>query len=445
MSKMAGSETQGSVFERWFKLSENKTSVKTEVIAGLTTFLTMVYIIFVNPTILAGAGMNWNGVFIATILASVIGTLVMAFSTNFPFALAPGMGLNAFFAYVIASQVGWQIALGLVFLEGILFIVLSATSFRQALVNSVPMTLKAAISAGIGLFIALIGFSNAGIVVPYEPTMVSLGDLTSPGALTAIFGLFVAGILYALKVKGALLWSILAATVFGMLPGIGVSGQFSGFFQVPAWSDFTSVAFQLDIAGALNLGLVGIVLSLLIVDLFDTAGTLVGVATQAGYLDKEGNLPKANRALMSDAVATTVGALAGTSTTTTYIESAAGVSEGGRTGLTGLTVAVLFAMSLFLMPLVGIVPAEATAPALIVVGILMMKSVVRIDWEDFTQSFPAFLCIVGMPFTYSIADGIAFGFISYAVINNIVRVKEKPSWIVNLVAIVFVLFFVFLQ
>lgn len=438
-------EGQSSLFERWFKLTENNTSVKTEVIAGITTFLTMVYIIFVNPSILADAGMNWNGVFIATVLASIVGTLVMAFSSNYPFALAPGMGLNAFFAYVIASQVGWQVALGIVFLEGILFIILSATSFRAALVNSIPMTLKASISAGIGLFIALIGFKNAEIIVPYEATLVSLGDLTAPGPLTAIFGLFVVGILYSLKVKGSILWGILAATVFGMLPGIGVTGQYSGLLAWPAWGDFASVAFQLDVAGALSLGLIGIILSLLIVDLFDTAGTLVGVATQAGYLDKEGNLPRANKALMSDAVATTTGALFGTSTTTTYVESAAGVSAGGRTGLTGLVVASLFFLSLFFMPLVGMVPAAATAPALIIVGILMMKSVTKIDWEDFTQAFPAFLTIVGMPFTFSIADGIAFGFVSYALLNNIVSNKNKATWIVNLVALIFVLFFIFLK
>ncbi len=444
MSKAVQGQT-GGLLEQFFKLQENKTTVRTEIVAGITTFMTMVYIIFVNPSTLAAAGMNWNGVFIATVLASVVGTLLMAFLANYPFALAPGMGLNAFFAYVIASQVGWQIALGLVFLEGILFIVLSATSFRAALVNSIPLSLKAAISAGIGLFIALIGFKNAGIIVPYEVTLVSLGDLTAPGPLTAIFGLFVAGILYALKVKGALLWSILGATLFGMLPGIGVTGAFEGFVAWPALGDFAEVAFQLDIAGALSFSLIGIVLSLLIVDLFDTAGTLVGVATRAGYLDKNGNLPRANQALMADSIATTTGALFGTSTTTTYIESAAGVSAGGRTGLTGVVVAALFFLSLFFMPLVGMVPAAATAPALIVVGILMMGSVAKIDWEDITQSFPAFLCIVGMPFTFSIADGIAFGFISYAILNNIVsKDGKRPSWIVNIVALVFVLFFVFL-
>ncbi len=443
----AGTTADGSFFERVFKLKENRTNVKTEVIAGLTTFMTMVYIIFVNPSILSEAGMNWNGVFIATILASAIGTLVMAFSTNYPFALAPGMGLNAFFAFsiVLGMGVSWQVALGLVFIEGLLFIVLSLTNFRTALVNSIPMSLKAAISAGIGLFIAFIGFQNSGIVEAYPATIVSLGSLTSPEVLVTLFGLLVAGVLYALQVKGALLWSIIAATLFGMFPNIGVTGSFNGIFAVPSMGDFTSVAFQLDIAGALNLGLIGVMLSLLIVDLFDTAGTLVGVATQAGYLDKDGNLPKADKALLSDAIATTSGALLGTSTTTTYIESAAGVSEGGRTGLTGLTVAVLFVLSLFIMPLVGIVPAAATAPALIIVGILMMKSVTKINWDDFSDALPAFLTMVMMPFSYSISDGIALGFVSYALLNVIIGRRQKTNWIVNSIAVVFVLYFIFLH
>ncbi len=448
MTKQQGQTTaDASFFQKTFKLRENNTNFKTEIIAGLTTFMTMVYIIFVNPNILAEAGMNWNGVFIATILASVIGTLVMAFSTNYPFALAPGMGLNAFFAFsiVLGMQVSWQVALGIIFLEGLLFIVLSITNFRSTLVNSMPMALKSSISAGIGLFIAFIGFQNSGIVVADPATYVGLGSLTDPDSIVTFFGLLLAGVLYALKVKGALLWSIIAATLLGMLPGLDVTPSFDGIFAIPSMGDFTSVAFQLDIAGALNLGMIGVILSLLIVDLFDTAGTLVGVANQAGYLDKDGNLPKADKALLSDAVATTGGALLGTSTTTTYIESASGVSEGGRTGLVGLTVAVLFLLSLFLMPLVGMVPEAATAPALIVVGILMMRSVTKINWEDFGDALPAFLCMVMMPFSYSISDGIAVGFVSYSILNILIGKKEKTNAMVNIVSIIFVLYFIFLH
>lgn len=442
-SKMTQHNT--SWVERRFKLKENNTDVRTEIMAGITTFLTMVYIIFVNPDLLSIAGMPKEGVFIATILASIVGTVAMALMSNYPFALAPGMGLNAFFAFSVASVVGWQGALALVFLEGILFIILSATKFRSLLIDSIPMSLKAAISAGIGLFIALIGFSNAGIVVADEATFVALGDLSSPVAITAIFGLIVAAVLYALKVKGALLWSIIAATLFGMLPGIGVSGQFSGIIAMPAWESFTSTAFKLDFSQAFSMGSIGLMLSLFMVDLFDTAGTLVGVSTQAGYLDEDGNLPRSGSAFMADAIATVAGALFGTSTTTTYVESASGVAAGGRTGLTGIVIGFLFLVSLFFSPLVALVPGAATAPALIVVGVLMMQNVQKIEWGDFAQAFPAFLAIVAMPFTYSIANGIGLGFISYAIINNVVKSKNKSNWIINVLAIVFAVYFVFMR
>lgn len=444
MSKALGS-TDGFL-ERRFKLRENNTNVRTEIVAGVTTFLTMVYIIFVNPDILSAAGMPKDGVFIATILASVIATVAMALMSNYPFALAPGMGLNAFFAYTVAVQVGWQGALALVFLEGIVFILLSATKFRTLLIDSIPMTLKAAISAGIGLFIALLGLINGGIVVDDPATLISLGDLTSPVALTTIFGLLVAAILHAMKVKGALLFSIIAATLFGMLPGIGVSGEFTGIVSLPTWSAFTSTAFKLDFTQAFQLGSIGLMLSLFMVDLFDTAGTLVGVSTQAGYLDEKGNLPRAGSAFMADAVGTVAGSLLGTSTVTTFVESASGVAAGGRTGLTGIVVSILFLVSLFFTPLVGLIPSAATAPALIVVGVLMMQNVLKIDWSDFTEAFPAFLTIVMMPFSYSIANGIGFGFISYAVINSIVGLvnkDKKSNWIINLLAVVFALYFIF--
>lgn len=442
MSK-AVNESAGGFLERRFKLSENGTNVKTEVIAGFTTFLTMVYIIFVNPDLLSIAGMPWGGVFIATILASIIGTVLMGLMANYPFALAPGMGLNAFFVFSVASVVGWQGALALVFIEGILFIVLSASNFRTVLINSIPMSLKAAISAGIGLFIALIGFINSGIVIGNPDTLVSLGNLTSPAALTTIFGLLVAGILYAKKVRGALFFSIIASTLFGMLPFIDITGSFTGIVSMPRWADFTSTALKLDFSQAFTLGSFGLMISLFMVDLFDTAGTLVGVSTQADFLDEDGNLPRAGSAFMADAVATSAGALLGTSTTTTFVESASGVADGGRTGLTAMVVAGLFLVALFFSPLVGMVPSAATAPALIMVGILMLQNVLKIEWQDFSQAFPAFMTIVAMPFTYSIANGIGFGFITYAILNNLVKSKNKSNWIVNLIAAIFLLYFVF--
>ncbi len=351
-----------------------------------------------------------EGVFIATILASIVGTAAMALMSNYPFALAPGMGLNAFFAFPLLPLWAGR-GLSLVFIEGVLFIILSASKFRSLLIDSIPpMSLKAAISAGIGMFIALIGFSNAEIVVSDPATFVALGDLSSPVAITALFGLLIAAILYALKVKGALLWSIIAATLFGMIPAIGVSGQYTGIVAVPAWESFTSTAFKLDFSQAFTAGSIGLMLSLFMVDLFDTAGTLVGVSTQSGYLDEKGNLPpRSGSAFMADAIATVAGALFGTSTTTTYVESTAGVAAGGRTGLTGIVVSLLFVVALFFSPLVALVPpGAATAPALIVVGVLMMQNVLKIEWGDFTQAFPAFLTIAAMPFTYSIANGIGW-------------------------------------
>lgn len=449
MAQVISKEQTGlaATLERVFQLKANNTTIKTEIVAGFTTFMTMVYIIFVNPNILSDAGMSWNGVFIATILASALGTLVMAFTANYPFALAPGMGLNAVFAYVIVGGMGvpWQTALGIVFLEGLIFIALSVTSVRSAIVNSMPMTLKSAIGAGIGLFIAFIGFSNSGLIVADAATLVTLGDISSGSALVTLVGLLIAGVAYAYKVKGALLWSILGATLFGMIPGVNVTPAFNGIFAIPAWGDFSSVAFQLDIASAFSLGLVGVIVSLLIVDLFDTAGTLVGVANQAGYLDENGHLPKADKALLSDAIATAGGAILGTSTTTTYVESASGVSDGGRTGLTGVTVAVLFLLSLFFMPLVGMVPAAATAPALIVVGIFMMKSVLKVDWEDFTEALPAFLCMITMPFAFGISEGIAIGFVSYSAINILTGKAHKTNWLVNSISVLFIVYFAFLH
>ncbi len=433
------------ILENLFKLSENNTDVKTEFIAGVTTFMTMAYIIFVNPDILTAAGMPFEGVFIATIAGIILGTLAMAFLTNYPFALASGMGLNAFFAFSVVEGMGvaWQVALGIIFVEGILFIVLSVSNVRKKLVNGIPMSLKIGIAAGIGLFIAFIGFQNAGYAVPYEGTGVEFGEFLTGDSLVATVGLVVAGILYALKIKGALLIAILAATIFGFIPGVTPFPD--AIVQLPRMGDWNQVFFELDLAAVFDAGLIAVILSFLFVDLFDTAGTLVGLSAQAGYLDEDGNLPKANRALLADAIGTTGGALFGTSTVTTYIESASGIEEGGRTGLTGIFVALLFFLSLFFMPIVGMVPSAATAPALIIVGVMMTSNVVDLDWDDYTEIIPAFLAMVTMPFAYSISHGIAVGFVVYPVIKLFTGRKEETNVLTWVLFVVFVLYFIFLE
>lgn len=427
--------------ENLFQLKKNKTDVKTEVIAGFTTFMTMAYIIFVNPTILSDAGMPFDGVFIATIMGAVLGTLAMAFLTNYPFALASGMGLNAFFAYsvVIGMGVSWQTALGVILIEGIIFIILSVTPVREMIVNNIPMALKTGISTGIGLFIAFIGFQNAGIAIDDPATLVAIGDVLSGPALIALVGLLVTGVLHAKNVKGALLWGILISTAIGWLNG--VTPSFNGVVAMPKFADWSEVLFKFDLRSALDLGMVGVLISFLFVDMFDTAGTLVGVSQQAGYLDENGDLPKASKALLADAIGTTGGALFGTSTVTTYVESASGVAEGGRTGLTGIVVAILFFLSLFFKPLIGIVPSAATAPALIIVGTMMMGNITKLDWDDFTEILPAFVTIAAMPLTYSISNGIALGFIVYPVIKLFTGKGKDVHWLVYILGIVFVFYF----
>ncbi len=436
------SSSNEGLLEDMFKLEKNNTDVKTEVIAGFTTFMTMAYIIFVNPAILSDAGMPFDGVFIATIMGAVLGTLAMAFLTNYPFALASGMGLNAFFAYsvVIGMGVPWQVALGIIFLEGILFIILSVTPVREMIVNSIPMALKTGISAGIGLFIAFIGLQNAGIVVSDQATLVAMGNIFVGPGLVALLGLLVTGILHARKVKGALLWGILISTAFGWTNG--VTPAFSGLFAMPQMADWSEVLFKLDIVSALDIGMIGVLLSFLFVDMFDTAGTLVGVSQQAGYLDENGDLPKASNALLADAIGTTGGALFGTSTVTTYVESASGVAEGGRTGLTGVVVSILFFLALFFKPLIGIVPAAATAPALIIVGTMMMTNITKLDWDDFTEILPAFVAMIAMPLTYSISNGIALGFIVYPIIKLFTGKGKDVHWLVYLLGVVFIFYFI---
>ncbi len=432
------------MLENLFKLKENGTNVKTEVIAGFTTFMTMAYIIFVNPDLLSAAGMPFEGVFIATIAGIILGTLCMAFFTNYPFALASGMGLNAFFAFYVVGQLGvsWQVALGLVFWEGIIFIILSLLPVREKIVNAIPMAIKTGISAGIGLFIAFIGLQNANIIVDDPATLVALGNITSGPALIAIVGLIITGILHARKVKGALLWGILAATALGWLNG--VTPQFNGFVEMPRMVDWSKVLFQLDIMGALQLGTIGVLVSFLFVDMFDTAGTLVGVAQQADYLDENGDLPKASNALLADAVGTTGGALFGTSTVTTYVESASGVAEGGRTGLTGVVVSALFLLALFFKPLVSIVPSAATSPALIIVGTMMITNITKLDWDDFTEILPAFVTMIFMPFAYSIADGIALGFIVYPLVKLATGKGKDVHWLVYTLGVLFAAYFIWL-
>lgn len=398
----------------FFKLSENKTTIRREVIAGMTTFLTMAYIIFVNPAILADAGMDRDAVFVATCLAAFIGSLIMGVYANYPVAQAPGMGLNAFFAYTVVLGMGvpWQTALGAVFISGVLFFILSILPVREWLINSIPKTLKVAIAGGIGFFLAIIGLKNAGIIVAHPATLVTVGSLTEPTVIIAVlaFGLMV-GLTHH-KIPGAIMISILAATFVGVLMKITPA---PGFMSLPP--SMAPTFMQMDLAGALELGILIVVFTFLLTDLFDTAGTLVGVTQGAGMLDEKGRLPRLKKALMADSSATIAGAAMGTSTTTSYIESLAGVEAGGRTGLTAVVVAVLFLLCLFLAPLAGAIPAYATAPALVFVACLMAKNLMDIDWSDITEYVPAIITVLAMPLTFSIATGIGFGFIAYAAIK----------------------------
>lgn len=417
--------------EKFFKLKEHGTNVSTELLAGLTTFMTMAYILAVNPNILGDPilgemAMDPRAVFTATALAAIIGTLCMALFANYPFALAPGMGLNAYFAYTVVLTMGysWQTALTAVFVEGLIFLLLTAVNVREALFNAIPMNLKFAVSAGIGLFIAFIGFQNAGIVVG-GATLVQVGDMKSAPVLIALIGLIIMSVLVIKKVKGSILIGILATWIIAMV------AELTGWYQPDFVSTFpaipsalvsmppsiSGIAFQLDFKQILTLDFAIVVFAFLFVDLFDTLGTLIGVSSKAGFLDKDGKLPRAKSALFADAVATTAGALLGTSTTTTYIESAAGVTDGGRTGLTSVATAILFALALFFSPVFLSIPAFATAPALIIVGFYMMDSVTKITFSDYTEAIPAFLTMLVMPITYSISEGIVFGFVSYVLIN----------------------------
>jgi len=399
------------MLERLFELDEHQTNVRTELLAGLTTFLTMAYIIFVNPEILATAGLDRDAVFVATCLAAAAGTLIMGLWANYPIALAPGMGLNAYFAFTVVGTMGlpWQTALGAVFISGVLFFILSILRIREWIINAIPMSLKLAISAGIGLFLGIIALKNAGIVIDHPATLVTLGDVTQPTVLLAGLGFVVTAALHHRGVPGAIVIAILGVTVAGVALGLS---PFQGIAAAPPSLSPTFLA--MDLGAAFEVGLFTVIFTFLFVDLFDTAGTLVGVSHRAGLLDQDGKLPRLGRALMADSGATMIGAALGTSTTTSYVESAAGVNAGGRTGLTAVAVAVLFLAAIFLAPLAGTVPAYATAPALFFVACLMTRGLAEVDWGDVTEYAPAVVAALAMPLTFSIANGIGLGFIAFA-------------------------------
>lgn len=449
--------------EKLFKLIENGTSIKTEILAGVTTFTTMAFMLAVNPSILSASGMDENAIFIATALASAIGCLAMALLANYPFALAPGLGLNAYFAYTVCGTMGysWQYALFAVFVEGLIFIVLSLTNVREAIFNAIPVSLKKGVSVGIGLFIAFIGLQNANIVVDGATlvTMVSFKDNFNTlgiSALLAIIGTMLICILYIKHVKGSILIGIIATYILGIIC------QFAGLYHVTEDAGFYSLlpnftSFNLSDLGktfgqCFNLkgnnfdflNFFTIMCSFLFVDMFDTLGTLIGVANKADMLDKDGKLPRIKQALLADAIATSAGAVLGTSTTTTFVESASGVAEGGRTGLTSMVTGALFILSIFLAPIFIAIPEFATAPALLFVGFLMVSTVVEIDFNDMTEAIPAYLCLIFMPLTYSVCDGIAVGIISYVVINAICGKTKKVTPLMYILAILFVMKYIFL-
>lgn len=452
------------MFERFFKLKENNTNVKTEVIGGVTTFMTMAYILAVNPTMLAAAGMDKTAVLMASALAAFLGTLVMALLANYPFALAPGMGLNAYFAYTVCGTMGysWQVALAAVLVEGIIFIILSLTNVREAIFNAIPFNLKKGVSAGIGLFIAFIGLQGAYLVVDNQATLLSYvnfaEDFHTKGicAILALIGLFVTVVLYIKNVKGSILVGILVTWILGMLAqaaGIYVVDDAAGFhslYPTLGMTDFSSIkltfgqVFKADFSDVGIWKFLVVLLSFLFVDMFDTLGTLIGVATKADMLDEKGRLPKVKQALVADAVATSAGAILGTSTTTTFVESSAGVAAGARTGLASVVTGILFLLSIFLSPIFCAIPGFATAPALIFVGFLMVSAILNIDFKDMTEAVPAYLCFLCMPLMYSISEGIAIGVISYVVINLICGKAKKITPLMYVLAVLFIAKYIFL-
>jgi AGZA family xanthine/uracil permease-like MFS transporter len=427
--------------EKFFELKEHGTTVRTEVIAGITTFLTMAYILIVQPLTLAETGMDFGAVFTATAVSSLIATLVMALWAKLPFALAPGMGLNAFFAFTVVIGMGqtWQFALTAVFLEGIIFIILTLLNVREAIVNSIPQNIKRAISVGIGLFIAFIGFKNAEMIVGYPPTLVTLGDFSTPAVLVATIGLVGTSVLVALKFKGALLVGILGTAVIGIPVGVTTVG--AEFSVISAPPSIAPIFMQFEWNQVFTFEMMLVVFTFLFVDMFDTVGTLVGVSTKAGLLSDDGKIPRVKQALMADAVGTTVGAMLGTSTVTTYIESAAGIEEGGRTGLTALVTAFFFLIALFFSEVFLLIPAAATAPALILVGVFMASPVKDIDFEDYTEAIPAFMTMILMPLTFSISDGIVMGVLSYLFLKVLTGRHKEITPLTYIVGVFFLISF----
>lgn len=445
------------MFEKMFKLKENNTTVRTEVVAGLTTFMTMAYILALNPAILSASGMDPQAVLMATALAAFIGTIAMALLANYPFALAPGLGLNAYFAYTVCGTMGysWKVALFAVFIEGIIFIILSLTNVREAIFNAIPAQLKKGVSVGIGLFVAFIGLQDAGIIVD-GATLVTVVDFTADfrttgiSALLALIGVLIIAVLYVKKVKGSILIGIVATWILGII--CQLTGLYQGVSMLPSWSTFDLGALGKTFGQCFNLSgetikildFVVIMFAFLFVDMFDTLGTLIGVANKANMLDKDGKLPRIKQALLADAVATSAGAVLGTSTTTTFVESSSGVAEGGRTGLASMVTGVLFLLAIFLSPIFIAIPSFAIAPALVFVGFLMISAVVDIDFNDLTEAVPAYLCLLCMPLMYSISDGIAFGVISYVIINVCCGKAKKITPLMYILAVLFVLKYIFL-
>lgn len=430
-----------AVFERIFRLRAHGTTVRTEIEAGIATFLTMAYIVVVNPLILSDAGVPFEGALFATCISAAIATLLMGVLANYPFALAPGMGLNAYFAYAVVGTMGvpWQTALGAVFLSGIIFVLLTVGRIRAMVVDAIPRSLKTATGAGIGLFIAFLGLRNAGLVVPDQATMVSLGNLADAGVLLSVLGLVGTAALMARGYRTAILWGIVGTSVLAM--ALGIAPLPSGVLSVP---DAGSTFLALDIRSALGIGLLDIIFVFLFVDLFDTVGTFMGLAEQGRFLTPDGKIPRINRALLADSVGTMAGALMGTSTVTTYVESAAGIGEGGRTGLVAVTVAILFVLAAFAAPIAGAIPAIATAPALVVVGTLMMRGATRLPWGDLTEAVPAFIAMIAMPLTFSIANGLALGFITYPLIKVLSGRGREVGVLVYVLAGLFLLRYVYL-
>lgn len=430
------------MLKKLFGYDPTKTTVRTELLAGLTTFLTMSYILAVNPAMFSQLeGMSAGAVFTATALAAIIGTVAMALLAKMPFGLAPGMGLNAFFVYTVCMGMGysWQFALTAVFIEGLIFIVLTLTNLREAIVNAIPASLKNAIGAGIGLFIAFIGLQNAGIVVNNDATLVSLGDITSGSALLGLIGLVVTGVLVIKDVRGGLLIGILVTTIIGIPMGLT---EYNGIVSMP--HSLSDIFCQFEWNHVLSLDMVVVVFTFLFIDMFDTIGTLVGVCTKANIIGADGRIPRIKEAFMADSIATTVGACLGTSTTTTYVESASGVAQGGRTGLTAFAVAACFAIALFFSPIFLAIPAAATAPVLVIVGLFMMSPIKNIPFDDYAESIPAFVTIIMMPMVYSISDGILMGMISYVILNALCGNFKRITPAMYILAVLFILKYIFI-